>query len=300
MEIPPRAALFLDLASLEAMSSHHGVRVSHGEFLERLIRDRRLVRAAAYGARDDDHPEAEERLASLAAEGFKVVAKPLWRRADGVRRASLSVNIAVDALELAPHLDALSLVTTDGDFSTLIEAVQRRGVRVEVVTSRELASAALVEAADAVIEFASLVEPGSPGSRRPRSIPTERGNARPRLDPPPRRRSRRRSGGRRDTEPGTTPPAAEAAKTEPPAKPTPAKPAPAKPAPAKPAPAKPTPAKPTPAKPTPAAPSPEPAAPAEPAKPSESKDAAPPQAAVKVLPQESLSGRAVRAKLDEA
>lgn len=267
MDVLPRLALFLDLASFDVMSSHHGVRVAHGQLLERLRQDRRLVRAAAYGARDDDHPESEQRLASLAAQGFKVIAKSPRRRADGVRRASLGVDIAVDALELAPHLDALSLVTTDADLAVLVEAVQRRGVRVEVITSRELAPPALLEVADAVIEFAGVIDAAPPESQRPRSIPTERGNARPRLDPPPRRRPRRRSPPQRESEPAPPAPAADATSgaTAPPSEP-PAQAAAEQP----------------------------------PSQPVEPERKAPAQAAVRVLPQEKLSGRAVRTSSDEA
>lgn len=269
MEVPARAALFLDLASLDVMAGHHGVRVSHGRLRERLAENRRLVRATAYGVRDDDRPDSEQRLAGLAAEGFKVVAKPLRRRADGVRRASLGVDIAVDALELAPHLDALSLLTTDADLTVLIEAVQRRGVRVEVVTSLDLAPPALIEAADEVVEFASLLE--SVRSERPgrRDMPTERGNARPRLDPPPRRRQRRRSSGRSETEAPTSDSAADTSEgtrdVSPPA----------------------------------AGQDSEAVSESAPAEPSESTGGAPGRASPRVLPQENLSGRAVRASADE-
>lgn len=269
MEVLPRAALFLDLASLDVLAGHHGVRVAHGRLRERLGANRRLVRAVAYAVRDDDRPDSEQRLAGLAAEGFKVVAKPLRRRADGVRRASLGVAIAVDALELAPHLESLSLLTTDADMTVLIEAVQRRGVRVEVVTSRELAPAALLEAADEVVEFASLID--SVRSERPgrRDMPTERGNARPRLDPPPRRRSRRRSSGRSEGEaPASAPPAD-------------------------------TREGPKDANPPAAEQDSEAVSESAPSNPSESTNDVPGQASPRVLPQEKLSGRAVRDSADE-
>ncbi|MDE2902872.1 MAG: NYN domain-containing protein [Chloroflexota bacterium] len=265
MDDPPRAALLLDLASLDVMSGHHGVRVAHGRLLEQLSRNRRLVRATAYGVRDDDRPDSEQRLADLAAEGFKVIAKPLRRRADGVRRASLGIDIAVNALELAPHLDALSLLTTDADLVVLVEAVQRRGVRVEVVTSRELAPPVLMEAADDVVEFSSLLDLVTSEGPGRRSVPTERGNARPRLDPPPRRRSRRRSSAKPDPEAVQAVLAAETAETTSDPQPPPEKSRTESP----------------------------------PSQPSEVTPAAPAPASVKVLPQEKLSGRAVRKSSDE-
>ena len=265
MEVRSRAALFLDLASLDVIVGHHGVRVAPGRLRERLTENRRLVRAVAYGVRDDDRPDTEQRLAGLAAEGFKVIAKPLRRRADGVLRASLGVDIAVDALELAPHLDALSLLTTDADLAVLIEAVQRRGVRVEVITSRELAPPALMEAADEVVEFASLLD--SVRSERPgrRDMPTERGNARPRLDPPPRRRSRRRAPAKPEPEAVQAVPAADAVEAPSDAP----------------------------------APSEEPSPEAQPSQPPPPTDAAPARPSVKVLPQEKLTGRTVRKPSDE-
>ncbi len=265
MEVPPRGALFLDLASLDVMTGHHGVRVAYGRLREQLTKNRRLVRAAAYGVRDDDRPDTEQRLARLAAEGFKVVAKPLRRRADGVRRASLGVDIAVDALELAPHLEALVLLTTDADLAVLIEAVQRRGVRVEVVTSRELAPPALLGVADEVVEFSSLLEFVRSDGQSRRDMPTERGNARPRLDPPPRRRSRRRAPAQPEPEAGAAVEAGIAAEGPSNAQ----------------------------------TPSEEPSPEAESGQASTSTDAAPARPPVKVLPQENLSGRSVRKPSDE-
>ena len=265
MEVLPRGALFVDLASLDMMTGHHGVRVVYGRLREQLTQNRRLVRAAVYGVRDDDRPDTAERLGRLAADGFKVIAKPLRLRADGVRRASLGIDIAVDALELAPHVDTLSLVTTDADLAVLIEAVQRRGVRVEVVTSQELAPPALVEAADDVVEFASVLEAVRIEGRGRRDLPTERGNARPRLDPPPRRRSRRRSPATPEPEAEQAVQAVSAARATREAPAAPEKPKPE----------------------------------ATPEKPSDTAGPAQSRPAVKVLPQETLTGRTVRKSSDE-
>lgn len=194
-------AIIVDLASLDAMSSQRGAQVHHGHLLERLTQDRRLVRAVAYGTFDDDHPDAETRFAQIASDGYKVVSKPLRRRADGVRRASLNVNIAVDALELAPHIEMLSLVTADADFVPLIEAMQRSGVRVELITTRELVAPGLVEAADVLLDFSGLFEEVRRVVNRPRDQIRERGSARTRIDrSAPRNAGRRQYRGRQGSE----------------------------------------------------------------------------------------------------
>lgn len=166
------------------MSSHHGLQVHYGRLLERLIRDRQLVRAAAYGTVDDDDPVAEQQFARIAREGFKVISKVLRRGADGVRRASLNVNVAVDALELAPNIDTLTLVTGDADFIPLVEAIQRRGVRVEVVMTADLAPSGLARVADAVIDFSGLLSDVRRPSERSRAQPRERGKSRIRVEGP--------------------------------------------------------------------------------------------------------------------
>jgi uncharacterized LabA/DUF88 family protein len=46
-----------------------------------------------------------------------------------------SPELAVDAMELAQHIDQMVLFSGDGDFRSLVESVQRRGVRVTVVST---------------------------------------------------------------------------------------------------------------------------------------------------------------------
>jgi uncharacterized LabA/DUF88 family protein len=47
----------------------------------------------------------------------------------------MDIELAVDAMELAEHIDHMVLFSGDGDFRSLVEAVQRRGVRVTVVST---------------------------------------------------------------------------------------------------------------------------------------------------------------------
>ena len=47
----------------------------------------------------------------------------------------MDIELAVDAMQLADHVDQMVLFSGDGDFRSLVEAVQRRGVRVTVVST---------------------------------------------------------------------------------------------------------------------------------------------------------------------
>jgi uncharacterized LabA/DUF88 family protein len=75
----------------------------------------------------------------LDYNGFNVITKPAKEFTDtlGRRRVKgdMDIEIAVDMMELASHVDHIVLFSGDGDFRVLIEAVQRRGPRVSVVSS---------------------------------------------------------------------------------------------------------------------------------------------------------------------
>ncbi len=75
----------------------------------------------------------------LDYNGYTVVTKSVKETIDahGRRkvRANMDIELAVDAMELARHVDEIVLFSGDGDFRSLVEAVQRRGVRVTVVST---------------------------------------------------------------------------------------------------------------------------------------------------------------------
>ncbi|WOH69759.1 NYN domain-containing protein [Bradyrhizobium sp. BWA-3-5] len=86
-------------------------------------------------------------------------------------RRSIGVDLAVDALEIAPRVDAIFLFSGDGDFRVLVETVQRLGVRVTVVSSTRttpaMASDELRRQADAFLELATLRKSIERQTRRP-------------------------------------------------------------------------------------------------------------------------------------
>ncbi len=152
-----RSALIVDLASLKDRDPSARSHTDLGRLREHLAVERRLVRSAAYGVVDANQPTDDAQVTWLARNGFKVVTRPLRRRADGTLRASAHVELVVDALELAPHLDVLTIVTSDSDLAPLIEAVQRRGVRVELITADDVRPATLTAVADTSRSLADAI-----------------------------------------------------------------------------------------------------------------------------------------------
>jgi uncharacterized LabA/DUF88 family protein len=75
-------------------------------------------------------------------------------------KGNMDIELAVDAMELAEHIDQMVLFSGDGDFRSLIAAIQRRGVRVTVVSTISSQPAMIADElrrqADSFIDLAEL------------------------------------------------------------------------------------------------------------------------------------------------
>lgn len=163
-----RLAVFIDGANLYAASRTLGFDVDYKNLLAHFRRQGYLVRAYYYTAllETEEYSPLRPLVDWLGYNGYAVVTKPAkeFTDATGRRRVKGSVDIemAVDVLELAPHLDHVVLFSGDGDLRRLVEAVQRRGVRVSVVstirTQPALIADELRRQADAFIDLAEIAE----------------------------------------------------------------------------------------------------------------------------------------------
>jgi uncharacterized LabA/DUF88 family protein len=136
-----RVALFIDGANLYSASRNLGFDVDYRNMLDYFRRQANVIRAYYYSAllETEDYSPLKPLTDWLAYNGYSLVTKAAreYTDATGRRRVrgNMEVEIAVDMLELAPHLDHAVLFSGDADFRRLVEAVQRRGVRVSVVSS---------------------------------------------------------------------------------------------------------------------------------------------------------------------
>jgi uncharacterized protein (TIGR00288 family) len=116
---------------------------------------RKLIRAIAYGIKTVEGLE-EKFFDALKKQGFEVKTKDLQIFAGGQKKGDWDVGIAVDAIKMSKSLDAIVLVSGDGDYIPLVEYIQSTtGCRVEVIAFKESTSAKLIEAAD---DFINLSE----------------------------------------------------------------------------------------------------------------------------------------------
>lgn len=136
-----RIGLFVDGANLYHTSRALGFEIDFAQLLDYFRGGTYLVRAFYYTAlvETEDYSPLRPLTDWLAYNGWQVVTKPAKQQTDPTGRprlkGNMDVELAVDMLELAPQLDHVVLFSGDGDFRRLVEAVQRMGVRVTVVSS---------------------------------------------------------------------------------------------------------------------------------------------------------------------
>jgi len=163
-----RLAIFIDGANLYAASRTLGFDVDYKNLLAYFRRQAYLVRAYYYTAllETEEYSPLRPLVDWLGYNGYSVVTKPAkeFTDATGRRRVKGSVDIemAVDVLDLAPYLDHVVLFSGDGDLRRLLESVQRRGVRVTVVSTIRTQPAMIADElrrqADAFVDLADLAE----------------------------------------------------------------------------------------------------------------------------------------------
>ena len=161
-----RIAVFIDGANLYQAARALAFDIDYRRLLDVFASRGRLVRAYYYTALLDEQEYSPIRplVDWLDYNGYTMVTKPLkeFSQATGRRKykGNMDVDIAVDVMELAPHVDHVVLVTGDGDFKRLVEAVQRRGVRVSTIstirTTPPLIADELRRQSDQFIDWAEL------------------------------------------------------------------------------------------------------------------------------------------------
>src|SRR6201990_1893774 len=129
-----RIALFIDGANLYSTAKTLGFDIDYKRLLREFQGRGELVRAFYYTAiiEDQEFSSIRPLVDWLDYNGFTVVTKATKEFVDSTGRrkvkGNMDIELAVDAMELAEHVDQIVLFSGDGDFRSLVEAVQRRGV----------------------------------------------------------------------------------------------------------------------------------------------------------------------------
>lgn len=161
-----RIALFIDGANLYAAAKSLSFDIDYKRLLGLFRSKGQLVRALYYTAlvEDQEYSSIRPLIDWLDYNGYTMVTKPAKEFVDAAGRrkikGNMDIELAVDAMELADHLDHLVLFSGDGDFRSLVEALQYKGKRVSVVstlaTSPPMVADELRRQADQFIDLTTL------------------------------------------------------------------------------------------------------------------------------------------------
>ncbi len=136
-----RIALFIDGSNLYAAARALGFDIDYKRLLDLFASKGHLIRAFYYTAlvEDQEYSPIRPLVDWLDYNGYSMVTKPTKEFTDAAGRrkikGNMDIELAIDVMEMADHLDHIVLFSGDGDFRRLVEAVQRKGVRVTVVST---------------------------------------------------------------------------------------------------------------------------------------------------------------------
>ena len=161
-----RIALFIDGANLYATAKSLGFDIDYKRLLTQFRQKGQLVRALYYTAlaEDQEYSSIRPLIDWLDYNGFTMVTKPTkeFTDASGRRKikGNMDIELAVDAMRLAKNLDHVVIFSGDGDFRSLVSALQEMGKRVSVVSTLQtqppMVADELRRQADQFVDIADL------------------------------------------------------------------------------------------------------------------------------------------------
>jgi len=149
-----RVGVFIDTQNLyhSAKNLYH-TKVNFGQIVKDAVAERSIIRVVAYVIATESGEE-KAFFEALGKVGIETKVKDLQIFGSGAKKADWDVGLAIDAVKLAPKLDAVIIVSGDGDFVPLVEYLKtNEGCQVEVVSFGKSTSAKLIEAADDFIDL---------------------------------------------------------------------------------------------------------------------------------------------------
>lgn len=154
-----KMALFFDGANHSKALMESNINMDYKKFLRGLNRTYSVVSARYYSgiSEEPEYQTVRDFLNGLAKNGYVLVTKPIRRYPDGTIKGNVDIEIAVDMLMMAPRIDKVMLFSGDGDFTYLVDTIQRMGVYVIVCGHKHLTATDLRAQCNEFIDLRSLV-----------------------------------------------------------------------------------------------------------------------------------------------
>ncbi|CAN5156880.1 NYN domain-containing protein [soil metagenome] len=136
-----KIALFIDGANLYATAKALGFDIDYRRLLKEFQSKGYLLRAYYYTAlaEDQEYSSIRPLIDWLDYNGYTVVTKPTKEFVDATGRrkiqGNMDIELAVHVMQMADYVDHFVLFSGDGDFRSLVEAVQRKGRKVSVIST---------------------------------------------------------------------------------------------------------------------------------------------------------------------
>ena len=161
-----RMVLFIDGANLYATAKALGFDIDYKRLLTLFRQKGQLVRALYYTAlaEDQEYSSIRPLIDWLDYNGYTMVTKPTKEFTDSTGRrkikGNMDIELTVDAMRLSKSIDHIVLFSGDGDFRSLVAALQQEGRRVSVVSALQtqppMVADELRRQADQFIDLASI------------------------------------------------------------------------------------------------------------------------------------------------
>lgn len=148
--------VFIDVQNMYYSAKNlFGAKVNFGNIVKEATAGRKLIRAIAYVV-STESKEEQPFFDALNSLGIETRDKPLQIFFGGEKKADWDVGLTVDAIRLAQTLDAIVIVSGDGDYVPLIDYVRlNQGKQAEVMAFGETTSSKLVDAADDFVDLSA-------------------------------------------------------------------------------------------------------------------------------------------------
>ena len=149
-----RVGVLIDVQNMyHSAKNLYGARVNFNAILKTAVENRKLVRAIGYVIKTESGEE-QAFFDALTKIGIETKSKDLQIFAGGMKKADWDVGLSIDAVKLSEKLDAIILVSGDGDFVPMIEYIKNtKGCQVEVVAFGKSAAKKLIESADDFVDI---------------------------------------------------------------------------------------------------------------------------------------------------
>lgn len=144
-----RVGVFIDVQNMYYSAKNlYQKKVNFGNIVTDGVGGRKLIRAIAYVVRTESNEE-QSFFDALYSMGIETREKDLMTYSSGLQKADWDVGLAVDAIRLAPTLDAIIIVSGDGDYAPLVEYLQKSsGKQVEVMAFGSSTSSQITDIVD--------------------------------------------------------------------------------------------------------------------------------------------------------